>query len=276
MVSSVLDKFCLITQDTLDSLKHMKEGFAGIVLVSALLLTLITGRAFAQNRLPGVSVGNEFTYTQFSEWTSTDPNAPMPAGLADVNSTDYYRVIVTGVTGSNVSTNVQWHFTNGTTVEYSGSVSTETTDYKGGYWVIISSNLNENDRVHPNDAQDLSTINDTIAWNYQSYQRQTNFLSREFSYEQTDIPNSIYTEHVNTYFDRQTGALVQLEDTHTYHDPDITLMVVWKLTSQNAWTGSDINQLPLLFEILVAITVVALVLLLAALISRKRRRSQKT
>ena len=72
-------------------------------------------------------------------------------------------------------------------------------------------------------------------WDYQTYKRETNHLMLDFTYEESDIPGSTYTEHVSTYFDRQTGALVQLEDIHTYHNPDITLTVTWELVSQNAW-----------------------------------------
>lgn len=259
----------------------MKKRFSVTVVVMALLFVSLLGSAFAQDRLPGVSVGNEFTYSQQSYWLTTDPNAHIPAGLADVNMTAYYKVTVTGVSGTNVSTHTVWQFANGTEVEEDGSVSTETTAYQGGYWVIIASNLNENDRVHPGSEQDLSTINGTLAlnpWNTtenRDYQRQTNFLILDFSYEQSDIPNSTYTEHVSTYFDRQTGALVHLEDVHTYHNPEIMLTVVWNLVSQNAWTSLVTGQSPLFIAAIAAIIVIIVILLYAEL-KYWRKRLKKT
>ncbi len=194
-----------------------------------------------------------------------------PAGLSDINMTDYYRVTVTGVSGSNVTTHTRWHFLNGTDVEKDGSVSTETTAYQGGFWVIIGSNLNVSDRVHPGSEQDLSTINETVAWDYSGYERQANHLSLAFTGETSDIAGSDYTENVDTYFDRQTGALVQLEDNHAYSNPVTTIAVTWELISQNAWTGSELGPDWSLIAIIVAIVVVLIVALSVGLVFRRRR-----
>jgi hypothetical protein len=258
----------------------MKKRLCALIVV-ALLFAVAVGDVFAQERLPGVVAGNEFTYSQTSYWLTTSPNVSPPSGLRDVNMTAYYKVTVTGVSGTNVSTRTLWQFANGTEVQEDGSVSTETTAYQGGYWVIIASNLNENDRVHPGSEQDLSTINGTLAlnpWNTpenRDYQRQTNFLILDFSYEQSDIPNSTYTEHVSTYFDRQTGALVHLEDVHTYHNPEIMLTVVWNLVSQNAWTSVVTGQSPLFIAAIAAIIVIIVILLYAEL-KYWRKRLKKT
>jgi hypothetical protein len=221
-------------------------------------------------------VGNEFVYSLKSSWMSNDPNAAMPNGLADINLTDYYKVAVTAVSGANVSTHTKWHYKNGTDVETDGSVNTETTAYQGGFWTIIASNLNEKDRVHPNLQEDQSTINETVMWDYGGYKRDTNHLDLEFLNEASDIPGSTYRERVNTYFDKQTGALVQLEDTHIYHTPDLTFAVTWTLISQNAWSGSENNQvltIPAIVAV-VAVTLVA-VTLLAVLVYRKKQPNRK-
>ena len=252
----------------------MKARLYTIIFLIAVLCTVPVGAALAQNSAPGVSVGNEFVYSLKSNWISNDPNAAMPNGLADINMTDYYKVAVTAVSGANVSTHTKWHYKNGTDVETDGSVSTETTAYQGGFWTIIASNLNEKDRVHPNLQEDQSTINETVTWDYSDYKRETNHLDLEFSNEKSDIPGSTYSEHVSTYFDRQTGALVQLEDTHIYHNPDITFAVTWKLVSQNAWSGPEENQaLPLIIAA-VAVALVA-VTLLAVLVYRKKQSTRR-
>jgi len=249
----------------------MKTRLYTIIFLIAVLCTVPVGAALAQNNASGVSVGNEFVYSLKSSWMSNDPNAAMPNGLADINLTDYYKVAVTAVSGANVSAHTKWYYTNGTDVETDGSVSTETTAYQGGFWAIIAGNINKNDRVHPNSEHDQSTINETVMWDYQTCKRETNHLILDFSYEESDIPGSTYTEHVSTYFDGQTGALVQLEDTHTYHNPDITLTVTWELVSQNAWNGPETSQVPTLPVIIAIVAVVLVVLLLAALVYRKRR-----
>ena len=252
----------------------MKKQFSIAILLIIIITTPVVAAGFEQERVPGVSVGNEFTYSEKSFWISSDPNTPKPAGLADVNMTDYYRVTVTSVSGSNVSTHTRWHFTNGTDVENDGSVSTDTIAYRGGFWAIIGRNLNATERVHPNSPDDLSTINETVTRDYTGYSRQTNHLSLTFNPAGSNSSTSRYTENVDTYFDRQTGALVLLEDNHAYSNPTTTLAVTWMLVSQNAWTGSDTGQgLPVL-AITIVLVVVA-VLVLSVLVYRRMRRMRK-
>jgi hypothetical protein len=71
----------------------MKRFYTNYFLISILcLMTIVT--VIAQERAPGVSAGDEFTYSQQSHWASDDPRVPMPAGLAEINMTDYYGVTV--------------------------------------------------------------------------------------------------------------------------------------------------------------------------------------
>ena len=243
----------------------------------AILCTIFLRGAFAQNSAPGVSVGNEFVYNLKSSWASNDSNALMPNGLEEINMTDYYKVTVTAISGANVSTHTQWHYTNGTDVNSTGSVSTETTTYQGGFWTIIASNLNAKDRVHSNLDQDQSTINETVMRDYGGYNRETNHLDLEFLNEESDIPGATYSEHVITFFDRQTGALVQLEDTHTYHNPDMAFSVTWELVSQNAWTGPEEDQassLPIII-LIVAVALVAVTLLIVLAYRKKQFNNTK-
>lgn len=250
----------------------MKPTFFMLSLLVSTTFVLVIPASLAQLRTPGVAVGNEFTYTERSFWLTSDPNLPQPIGLADINATEYYRVSVTGVSGVNVLTHIKWHFTNGTDVEKDGSVNTETADYQGGFWSIIGSNLNATDRVHPNSEQDLSTINETRSWDYGSYQRQVNHLILTFKGEKSDISGSDYTENVDTYFDRQTGALVKLGDNHAYSNPETVLAVTWQLISQNAWTGSDSGQELSWVVIVGVVTAVLIVLLIIGLVFRRRRK----
>lgn len=230
---------------------------------------------FAQERAPGVSIGNEFTYSQKSHWASNNSKVSMPAGLAEINMTDYYKVTVTGVSGSNVSIHTKWQFLNGTSIDLDGTVSTETTAYQGGYWIIIGSNLNQGDRVHPNSPQDQSIINETVPWTYQGYQRQTNHLKLDYLNEESDIPNATYAETVDTYFDRQTGALVYLNDIHSYHNPDITYMATLELTSQNAWIDTDSAQNSSFLLAIAIIVILASVLTLGILVYRRMKSTKK-
>lgn len=240
----------------------MKTRLSVSIFFTIVMFIASIGTALAQERLPGVSTGHEFTYSQRSLWIADDTTVPMFNGLADINMTDYYKVTVTKVSGSNVSMQTKWQFKNGTSVETNGSVDTETTNYQGGFWSIIGKDLNANDRVHPNFEKDKSTINETLLWSYQGYQREANHLVLDFYYEENNTSNSTYMEHVDSYFDKQTGALIQLEDTHTYHNPDITLIVTWQLISTNAWDNSDGDQ----FLTITIVAIGATILVAAAIL----------
>src|SRR3990170_7605302 len=111
----------------------MKTKLSPTIFLIAVLCTIPVGATLAQNKAPGVIVGNEFVYSLKSSWTSNDPNAVMPNGLADINMTDYYKVTVTSVSGANVSTHTQWHYTNGTDLNGEGNVNLETTGNTGPF-----------------------------------------------------------------------------------------------------------------------------------------------
>ena len=67
----------------------MKKKLPATIFVITVFCIVTVGTALAQDRVTGVPAGNEFTYSQRSLWVSSDPNAPMPSGLADINVTDY-------------------------------------------------------------------------------------------------------------------------------------------------------------------------------------------
>ena len=250
--------------------KSMEKRHATLVISIVLFCMTIVGVSLAQERTVGVSVGNEFTYHETS-FFSGNHNATLPAGLEDINMTEYYRVTVTGVKGSNVSTHTLLHFKNGTEVESIGSVSAETNAYQGGFWAIIGSNLNAGERVHPNSVTDLSTINETLPWDYGGYERQTNHLSLVFRDLASGTQASFYAETVDTYFDQQTGALVKLVDRHEYGNPtETTLVAVWELVSQNAWNGTNSSESSQHLTIGVIIFAAFIIALVSMLIYRKR------
>ncbi|HLN90132.1 MAG TPA: LPXTG cell wall anchor domain-containing protein, partial [Candidatus Binatia bacterium] len=91
----------------------------------------------------------------------------------------------------------------------------------------------------------------------------------------SDISGSDYTENVDTYFDRQTGALVKLGDNHAYSNPETVLAVTWQLISQNAWTGSDSGQELSWVVIVGVVTAVLIVLLIIGLVFRRRRKKTR-
>jgi len=155
--------------------------------------------------------------------------------------TDWYRITVTNVSDAQVSINTAWHFSNGTELDGDGYVNLETgINYPSqGFWAIYAANLRAGDLVRPNGI-DRSTINETITKDYGSGTRETNHLSLVLQYYDANDPTGTktWTEYMSTYFDRQTGMLVQFSDISMYTNPTMTLTVTWTLRDTNVWAVS--------------------------------------
>ena len=250
-----------------------------IIMISLLLLGVIRA-ASAQDIVAGVAPGNEFTYSVTAAYSSNDPNAKMPDNLIDIQATDYYKVTIGNVSGPEIGLHTKWQFTNGTTVETNGSVNIETTDTVGGFWAILPANLTAGDRIHPHYGPDQSTINETVIWTYTNYTRETNHLVLDSAYQNKDNPQSTYTEHLDTYFDKQTGMLVQLSDVSNYVNPTFTTTITWKLIEQNVWTYSSPGSFPpeplLSLPVIIAIVViVAIVVVVVGIVVSNKRRNER-
>jgi hypothetical protein len=61
----------------------------------------------------GVKQGDVFEYDMSSSFSST-LTSTLPAELVELNQTEWIRVTVTGVSGSQISTQVTTHYRNGT------------------------------------------------------------------------------------------------------------------------------------------------------------------
>jgi hypothetical protein len=223
-----------------------------------LCLTMI-GRAWAQTRLPGVVQGNTFTYDVTAFWSSDDPNATIPANLLEINNTEYYRVTITavaitGVSGAEVTTQSLWHFKNGTETIAVVTINLETGTKTGeGFWAIVAGNLGVNDLLHPS-GQDQITVNETIMRDYAGVERETNHLM--LLYLGSDGTNSV--EHVDYYFDKQTGMLVQLNDITSYTNPSRTVTIFWKIKDSNVWIVPEFPSV-LILPLFMIVTLLAVI-----------------
>ena len=142
--------------------------------------------------------------------------------MPDENQSSWILIRVTGVSGTNVTTQLQIIYANGT----SDSPSSMTTDMNDGsssgvnnYLFLVNPNLNVNDTIYPTGL--AYPVDQIVSRTYQNAQRDT-------------IHFAIGTpeESVDAYSDRQTGVLVQLTD--TYYDnsgyAELTLI------NSNVWT----------------------------------------
>jgi hypothetical protein len=231
-----------------------KLAFATFLLV--LLLSTMVGIKSVLAAVPGVIPGNEFNYDVKGIWTSTDPNATISASFLEINMTEWYRITINEVSGPDVKINTTWRFTNGTEVLGTGNVNVETGIYYPlqGFWAIYAANLNAGDSVRPT-GPDRSTVNETVVRDYgPGGTRETNRLNQIF--QDTDAG---YTEFRTTYFDQQTGMLVDLHSQLVYADPAVTLTFVWEIKDTNAWTVPEFPVFLILPLFMIAIVLAALV-----------------
>jgi len=210
-----------------------------VIIILAIIVYTNLGNQPAE-AIPGVTKGDVFTYNVMGIVNTKDPDAEIPAQILDLNNTDWYRVTVTDVSGPDVSIDTVQHFKNGTEIAGTGTVNVETgiNSPVNGFWTIFAANLRKNDRIRPN-GPERSTVNATLDRDYGvGVTRETNALSIITQYYDSENPDITYTEYGNTYFDRQTGMLVELRYISVYTDPQVTLTLLWKIRDTNRWAVS--------------------------------------
>ena len=219
-----------------------KKLYIAIVLLvilcvaTAAIIYTTTQPPSLKSAVSGVNVGDTFTYSLKGFSNLTDQNAVTPDYFSQFNETEYYKVIITGVNGSQVSFNTIWRFTNGTEIPKTQSVDVSIGSINQEFWAIYASNLNVNDLLRPN-GHDGLIVNSTKSIQYKDSNRETNFWSIENQF--FDINDPTYStqryDYMSVNFDKQTGMLVGLSNVQMYNNPAMTLTITWKLTDSSVW-----------------------------------------
>jgi hypothetical protein len=191
------------------------------------------------NVTPGVKVGDTFMYSIHGVSELLDLNAMQPPEFVQYNQTDYYKVTITGINGSNVSMDSVWQFTNGTSKLYQQTLNLATgmqTNQNTGFWSLYAPNLKLNDKVRPSGTDGL-IVNNTDTKVYADSTRTRNCWSiqNEF-YDVTDPTYSTQQRRTTVvYFDKATGILDTLTDVQQYNNPEMNLIITWQLTNSSLW-----------------------------------------
>jgi hypothetical protein len=193
-----------------------------------LLCFTISGITIAQTQTVGVKQGDVFEYYMSSSFSSTLTSTP-PAELVELNQTEWLRVTVTGVSGSQILTQVTTHYRNGTEINSDGSSDIETGEGSGGP-PFIGANLSKNDLINPS-ASEPWYINETVTITYKNGPRETNHLRLERT-ENSDTVGE-YTQINDYYFDKSTGVLVEYTSEFSY--TGLTSITQSTLISSNVW-----------------------------------------
>jgi len=224
--------------------KKRTRTFIFIAIVATIIIILaafivLTNFALLST-VSGVRSGDEFVYDIKSYFTSSTPDLTVPVAVEEINMTEWIKIAVTKVDGAEVTFATTWHFKNGTQLQGNGNVNVETgIKYPpNGFWQIYIANLKENARVRPI-GPDRSTINETTTRNYASGSRETNHISLEFVYVDSNNASTRWLEYQNIFFDKSVGILVEFSDKSIYTNPDVIITQVWTLKETNRWTVSS-------------------------------------
>jgi hypothetical protein len=199
-----------------------------------LIIAPFVGGVFAQaSALPGVAVGNTFTYANTFFWNSTMPTDVAPFSLLAQNQSTL-QITVEQVSGSTVLLQKVWTYKNGTQ-----NTSSEPDEVNGGITgtvLVYAANLTAGGYLFPGSTNPAFVINDTTFRTYTGNSiRDTNHII----VNNTAIDGEIYS-FMNLYFDRQTGMLVEYYLTTVYTQlPNQSVTQHLVLTDSNVWTVSS-------------------------------------
>jgi hypothetical protein len=208
----------------------------GLVALSLGLWAIVASQTpLTPTAVPGVAVGNVFTYSIKGYAALTAENASIPESFSELNMTEWYRITITNVTGPEVQFNTTWRFTNGTEIENIGNVNVFTGADNKIFWAIYPANLTLNEYVSPG-GSDGAIVNQTETRTYKSGDRGTNVMTLQNQFVDTSDPAlRTVDDYLYVHFDRATGMLVELKDMRLYSDPEVILTTEQVLISSNVW-----------------------------------------
>jgi len=218
----------------------MKKYFLFFLLTSLLAVASVIA---SPTRTVELNVGDRFEYGGIDvTWSSNDPNAtkdPYGLGFGYYNQTEWVRVDITGVSGTNVTLQTIVHFKNGTEEIGGGWIDVDTGDNVNATNMIIGANLNEGDPIYT--AGDYSNwfINETTTRAYPDSTRETCHINMTYAYNYTIPPDTDvdYFYSMNFYWDKATGIMVEdsFQMTNLTGEYLTTWSMTFSITESNVW-----------------------------------------
>ena len=224
--------------------KDMKHRVVQLQLISTLLLsTMIIAAASAQQRTVGVTEGSWFNYEIEVNWNSNDPDAVFPPlefeDMEIINATEWATMMITGVSGTNVSVQYLTHYKNGTEEIEDGYIDVDTGDGVNATLTIIAANLGANDNIYTSGDYSTFTINETTTKMYPDGTRNLNYINMTYEYSWTiEETDHYFVQSTNLYWDKETGVIVEnsLEIHNQTGDYLTTWSIVSRLADSSVWT----------------------------------------
>jgi len=223
-----------------------QRGISNKVYFAIILLVVIIAASVAiiyATQIPdkpitaGLNVGDTFTYN-LKGTSSLGLGATLPSYFNQYNDTDYYKVTITHVNASEVSMNTEWKFLNGTQINGQQVIdlSTGSKSDPDGFWALYAGNLKVNDLLRPKGFDGVK-VNMTDTQTYATSMRTRDYISMENEFYDITDPthNTLRYDFTSVYFDQQTGILETLTNYQEYNNPQMVLVITWRLVSSSVW-----------------------------------------
>jgi hypothetical protein len=204
----------------------MNKKLLCVLVVLLFLPVLLVGKTEASGRLPGVSKGDVYVYTQIYLWFPNVPSAMINENLEAWNHTLDYRVTVTGISGPVVSVKIQEFLDNGNIDNETGWANVDDGAFDTFRYPMIAANMTVNDQLGSLNMIGGAWINDSSVKNYADGPREVNHVQTTTPFGQT-----------NYYFDRKTGMLVE-EDSQD-NSPTANSTFTVKLAETTVWAAPE-------------------------------------
>jgi len=221
-----------------------------------LLSTMVMTSVVAQSRIVGVNVGDWFKYGEVSgSWSSDDPNAIFPS--LEFNYTDWMLISVEDISGTNITFQSTWHFTNGTEKIETGHIDIDTGE---GNMTLsaISANLSPNDPIYSSPGYSTQKINGTIIRTYPDGVRDTNYMNITTEINQTGLYQYI---SMTWYWDKSSGMFVEMaQDVESQIENYTTSWsLLLRITESNVWVIPEFPSVIILPIFVTATLIVAII-----------------
>ncbi|MDH5448323.1 MAG: hypothetical protein OEY24_08040 [Candidatus Bathyarchaeota archaeon] len=173
-----------------------------LILIAGLALAFDVQEVLAEQREVGVEVGDWATYDVTVNYTTNDPDPPIPPPPLGAREIESYKAEVESVSGTNITFQVIIRFNNGT--ETSWRMVTDVASTLGHSFptLFIAANLSAGDTIYKEPHSPV--INATLTRRYAEAERKVNYWGQESNW--TSPYRSIQQViEMHLYWDRATG-----------------------------------------------------------------------
>jgi hypothetical protein len=208
-----------------------------VLIVASAAIIYATTQGATKPLTVGLNIGDTFTYS-LKGTSNLGLGATPPSNFNQYNDTDYYKITVTSVNGSQITIGTEWKFLNGTAINDQQIIDLANGNKvkPDGFWAVYASNLNVNDLLRPQGFDGVK-VNATDTQTYATSMRARNFFFMENEFYDVNDPthNTLRYDYTGVYFDKQTGMLETLSNYQEYNNPQMVLVITWKLVSSSVW-----------------------------------------